>query len=126
VSVAYVDSSCLVAIAFAEPGYQELVARLEAFERLFSSNLLEAEVRAVFQREGVGAGAAQLSRLSWVLPDRALSAEIAAVLAAGYLRGADLWHVACALFLSPNPRELAFVTVDQQQAAVAEAVGFAL
>ena len=123
-NVGYVDSSCLVAVAFAEPGYEALVTRLEAFDGLYSSNLLEAELRAAFQREGVAGDGALLERLSWVLPDRALSVEIGNVLAAGYLRGADLWHVACALYLSPDPRELAFLTVDQQQAAVAAIIGF--
>jgi hypothetical protein len=114
----------LVAVAFGEPGYEALVARLESFDQLYSSNLLEAEVRAAFQREGVAVDGTLLERLSWVLPDRALSVEIGTVLEAGYLRGADLWHVACALFLSADPRELAFLTVDEQQAAVAATIGF--
>lgn len=123
-NVGYVDPSCLVAVAFAEPGYEALVARLEGLDQLYSSNLLEAELRAAFQREGVDADGGLLGRLSWVLPDRALSPEIGTVLAAGYLRGADLWHLACALYLSPDPRELAFLTVDRQQGAVAAAMGF--
>lgn len=122
--VGYVDSSCLVAVAFAEPGYEALVAHLEGLDQLYSSNLLEAELRAAFQREGVDADGALLTRLSWVLPDRPLSGEIRAVLGAGYLRGADLWHLACALYLSPDPRELAFLTVDTRQAAVAATMGF--
>jgi uncharacterized protein with PIN domain len=125
VNVGYVDSSCLVAVAFAEPGYEALVARLEGLDQFFSSNLLEAELRAAFLREGIAADGALLGRLSWVLPDRALSVEIGTVLSAGYLRGADLWHLACALYLSPDPRELEFVTVDRQQAAVAAIMGFA-
>jgi len=85
---------------------------------------LEAELRAALSREGVADDGSILGRLSWLLPDRPLSAEIGAVLAAGYLRGADLWHLACALYLSPDPREVAFVTLDQQQGAVAAALGF--
>lgn len=123
-NVGYVDSSCLVAIAFAVPGYERLAARLEAFDQIYSSNLLEAELRAALQREGIASDGAFLERISWVVPDRALSAEIGTVLAAGYLRGADLWHLACALFLSPEPRELPFLTVDRQQAAVAATIGF--
>ncbi len=42
---AYVDTSCLVAIAFDEPGADKVAARLRRFERLFASNLLEAELR---------------------------------------------------------------------------------
>jgi len=37
-----------VAIATGEPGFRELMVRLGRYERLFSSNLLEAEVRGLF------------------------------------------------------------------------------
>lgn len=124
-NAAYVDTSCLVAIAFAEPGYKALASRLDRFDQLFTSNLLEAELRAAFRREKVNADDTLLGSLSWVFPDRALTAEIEAVLDAGQLRGADVWHLACALYLSPDPRELAFLTMDRPQARVAEALGFA-
>lgn len=123
-NVGYVDSSCLVAVVFREPGYEAAVARLEALDLMASSNLLEAELRAALAREGVPDEGTILGRVSWLLPDRPLSAEISEVLAAGYLRGADLWHLACALYLSPDPRELTFVTLDQDQAVVAAALGF--
>lgn len=123
-NVGYVDSSSLVSVAFREPGHEVVVARLEALDLIVSSNLLEAELRAALAREGVTDERTILGRVSWLLPDRALSAEIGDVLAVGYLRGADLWHLACALYLSPDPRELTFVTLDQQQAAVALALGF--
>lgn len=42
----------------------------------------------------------------------------------GYLRGADLWHVACALYLVEDAPELSFLTRDERQSAVAEALGF--
>jgi predicted nucleic acid-binding protein len=124
VNVGYLDTSCLVAVAFGERGYRAIVAQLDSFDRLYSSNLLEAELRAAFQRERVAADGQLLGRLAWVLPDRPLSAEIGAVLAAGQLRGADLWHVACALYLSPDPQELAFLTMDRSQAMVATRMGF--
>lgn len=57
-------------------------------------------------------------------PDRPLSSEITAVLEAGYLRGADLWHVAVALYHAEDPREVTFVTLDNRQRAVAAALGF--
>ena len=50
-SIAYVDTSALVAIAFEEPGGSQAGERLEGFSRLLSSNLLEAELRAAFARE---------------------------------------------------------------------------
>lgn len=123
-SVAYVDTSCLVAIAFGERGAAALAQQLEGFDELLSSNLLEAELRAAFVREEVEGGEDLLTWLSWVLPSRALSGEIAAVLECGYLRGADLWHVATALYVAEDPREMAFVTRDERQAGVAEELGF--
>lgn len=123
--LAYVDSSCLVAIAFGEPGYEEVVARLNRCERLFASNLLEAELRAALAREGAaGAEGDLLSGFTWIYPNRPLTAEYERILAAGTLKGADLWHVACALFLAPEPKELAFLTLDRSQKAVARALGF--
>ena len=123
-SPAYVDSSCFVAIAFEEPGYHGLAENLENYDELFSSALLEAELRSALAREGVGSDAQMLHTISWVLPKRPLSPEITRVLAAGYLRGADLWHLACALFLAKTPRDLDFVTVDRRQEKVARALGF--
>jgi predicted nucleic acid-binding protein len=123
--LAYVDSSCLVAIAFGEPGYEEVVERLNRCERLFSSNLLEAELRAALAREGAeGQEGDLLSGFIWIYPNRQLTVEYRRILAAGTLKGADLWHVACALFLSPEPKELAFLTLDRPQRAVARALGF--
>lgn len=123
-SVAYLDTSCLVAVAFGEPGHEALTAQLDRLDQLFSSNLLEAELRAVLRREGVEEGESLMDGLSWVLPDRPLTPEIEAVLGAGSVRGADAWHLACALYLSPDPGELEFLTLDRRQATVARALGF--
>lgn len=123
-TVAFVDTSCLVAIAFSEPGAAELAARLREFDLLIGSNLLEAELRAVLAREEVSTDIELLERITWLIPDRPLSREITTVLGAGYLRGADLWHLACALFLSGSPRELPFLTLDERQGAVAHKLGF--
>ncbi len=123
-SAAYVDSSVLVAIAFREKGSGALRDRLLQYGRLYSSNLLEAEVRSALAREGVGFAQRYLARIRWVYPSRPLAEEIETVLEAGYLRGADLWHVANALFAAPTPREMAFVTLDERQRAVAAELGF--
>jgi predicted nucleic acid-binding protein len=130
---AYVGSSCLVALAFGEGNVAGLKKRLKGFDELLSSNLLEAEVRAALRREGVeapehpGAGRAGedlLSWVAWVMPSRPLSDEIRTVLAAGYIRGADLWHLATALYLAPEPSDLPFLTLDRRQGEVARALGF--
>jgi predicted nucleic acid-binding protein len=124
-SVAYVDTSCLVAIAFDEPGAQRLAHRLEGFDRLLSSNLLEAELRATLKREAIEAAADDLlSWLSWIFPNRSLTPEFLRITATGYLRGADLWHLACALYVAPRPSELSFLTLDARQREVASKLGF--
>lgn len=123
-SIAYIDTSAIVAIAFHEPGHDAISQRLASFSRLISSNLLEAELRAAFAREGVQVVDRFLSAVDWVLPDRPLSAEYAAVLKAGYLRGADLWHVATALYVSRDPAHISFMTLDNAQQAVASKLGF--
>ena len=123
-TLAYVDTSALLAIAFREPGCRELQERLSTFPRAVSSNLLEAELRSGLAREGMEFKADFLGGIGWILPYRSLTAEIDLALSAGYLKGADLWHVATALFASPVPEETTFVTKDRRQGTVAQALGF--
>ena len=121
--LAYVDSSALAALAFGE-AHAERLGDLAGYEHLLSSNLLEAELRSAFAREGLPFERRALGDVRWVLPERPLTRELSAVLASGYLRGADLWHVATALYVAPRPEDLAFVTLDERQATVAGALGF--
>ena len=123
-SVAYVDTSSLVAIAFAEPGHADVARRLATYSRLLSSNLLEAELRAVFAREGRRFDSGHLSGLDWILPDRPLAPELGAVLNAGYVRGADLWHLATAFYVAREPHRISFMTLDKRQRTVAAQCGF--
>ncbi len=123
-SIAYVDTSAVVAIAFAEDGSAALARRLDGFSRLVSSNLLEAELRAACLREGRPAPADLLACIEWILTDRPLSPEIGMVLESGYLRGADLWHLATALYAAPEPSAISFVTLDRNQARMASALNF--
>ncbi len=123
---AFVDTSYLVAIALGERQAAALAARLRRFEELFAANLLEAELRATLARERVAIDPDVLTWLDWVFPDRPLTQEISRVLAAGYLRGADAWHVACALHLSEDPEEVTFLTLDRPQRAIARRLGFAI
>ncbi len=124
-SVAYVDTSVMLAIAFTEPGWENQAARLAEFSEINSSNLLESEALSASAREGRTFPRQVLDRVQWVFPDRPLSAEIETALSAGgYLRGADLHHVATALYMAGAPERMAFVTLDDQQGAVAAALGF--
>ena len=123
-NIAYVDTSVLAAIAFDEPGAATCAQRLDEFPRLVSSNLLEAELRAAFARENLLFHGSVMAGIEWILPNRALAPEYATVLDAGYLRGADLWHVATALYVSPDSGHLPFITLDARQSAVAQTLGF--
>jgi hypothetical protein len=64
-----------------------------------------------------------LSWIGWVYPGRPLTREYREILSRGHARGADLWHIACALFLEKRLAELTFITLDQRQRELAEAVG---
>jgi hypothetical protein len=125
-SYAYVDTSCVVAIAFDEAAAARTAGRIRRFERLLSSNLLEAELRSALKREGVeGYPGHLVSWLTWIYPDRPLRTEFDRITPLGYLRGADLWHVANALFVDPTAGDLTFLTLDARQRDVAARLGFA-
>ncbi len=123
-SAAYVDSSVLVAIALGEVGSEALSQRLAGFGRLYSSNLLEAELRSALAREDVPFSPRHVVQVRWIWTDRPLGPEMDTILEVGYLKGADLWHLAAALSFAPDPREMAFVTLDQRQRSVAAELGF--
>lgn len=121
--VAYIDTSVVVAIRFNQPGaerFREAVLRFQ----LCAAPLLEAEWRSAHRREQVEPNLAELALIQWITPNRALSPELERVCAVGPVRGADAWHLATALFLAPDPSELTFLTLDDRQRAVAEALGF--
>jgi predicted nucleic acid-binding protein len=120
----YVDTSCFVAVLFNEPGSAALQKKLAGFDELFASNLLEAELRSVCVREKVELDESVFESMSWVLPDRPLRDEMRRCVVAGYVRGADLWHLACALYLTASPSELSFITLDERQRRVARNLGF--
>ena len=123
-SVAYVDSSAVVALAFGEDGAAALAELLAGHSRLVSSNLLEAELRAACNREGQPVPGRLLDRIAWIHADRPLTEEIEAALAVGHPHGADLWHVATALYAAPEAGAISFVTLDRRQALVAAGLGF--
>lgn len=124
-SSAYVDTSWLVAIAFAERGAARLAKSLLSYDYLLSSNLLEAELRAILRRENATSDPGEfLAPISWIYPDRPLTSEIRLILEQGYVRGADLWHLAVALFVD-RTCEIAFLTLASRQREVARRLGFA-
>ena len=122
--VAYVDTSVLLAIAFGQHDSDALRSRLTEHTTLFSSILLEAETRSAFVRVGRPFEPRILAGVEWVLPRRSLTGEIDVVLDAGYLRGADLLHMASALYAAKSEQGMAFLTLDRRLSEVAEALGF--
>jgi PIN domain len=121
---AYVDTSCVVALALGERNAAKLTRTLQSYDNLISSNLLEAELRSALKRENIEASPDDLlAGISWVHPDRPLREQFAAVLAAGYVRGADLWHLAVALFVDPG-RTIGFLTLDLRQNKIRRQMGF--
>ena len=121
---AYADTSAIVAVAFNEPRAGETRRRLSEFESLVSSNLLEAEVRVAFARENLVFVRSVILGIDWIHPTRPLADEFVKGLGVRYLRGADLWHVAVALYAFPDPGEISFLTLDNQQRAAAAGLGF--
>ena len=122
--VAYVDTSCLIAVAFDEGAAGSVAEVIRAFDMLLGTNLTEAELRAAGVREELREIDEFVDDLTLVLPDRSLGPEIGRALDTGYLRGADLLHVATALYAAESPGDMAFLTLDQRQREVAAAVGF--
>ena len=120
---AYVDTSVIVAITLGEVGAEALLATVRPFE-LVAAPLLEAEWRSACHRNDVLPDMTLLREIAWISPPGTLSAELKRVFEAGYVRGADAWHLATALSLAPDPSELAFLTLDERQRSVADALGF--
>jgi len=127
VSAAYLDTSVLLAIAFGEPQGRALRRAVDRFDHLLAGDLLVAEALSAALRERVPVSALRdcLQAVSIVLPDRSLEPEMREALGQGVLRGADLWHVACAAFVAGADRgTLAFLTRDGGQRRVARRLGF--
>lgn len=107
-----------------EPAAPAARRRLARFDDAVSSNLLEVEFLAVCRREAIAPDWTTLNKIGWVFPEGRLTDEIAAVLDVDRLRGADTWHLACALYFAGGRRDIAFLTLDQRQRAVAQRLGF--
>lgn len=124
-SVAYADASVFASLAFREMESARLRRRLAGFEAVVTSALTEAELASALKREGVVLTHAPFTGVHLIGTPDPLSAEIQTVLSAGYLRGADCWHVAVALNYAPA-RDLTFLSLDKAQRAVAARLGFAV
>ena len=124
--VAFIDTSIVVALLFNEKESKSLGKTLARFDEIIGCSLLESEIFSVCKRENFDFENAvkALSGISLLIPDGSLQKEYTNILAKGFLRGTDLFHLGCALFLDPDATELTFLTLDKEQKAVAEKLGF--
>ena len=127
-SAAYLDSSFLLAILLGELRARSLQTLLERFDDLVAGDLLVAETLATAAREDLDLEllVPAIEAVDLVLPDRSLEPEMLEILRHGRLRGADLWHLACALYVAGDAREaLSFLSRDAPQRRLARLLGFA-
>ena len=124
--ITYIDSSAVVGKLLGD-GIHPALIKPDNKLRLYSSPLLYSEVAAVARREGVALKEVDIITrgIEWVIPASQLKHEVAQVLAVGYARGADLFHLATALWLAgSNVKELRFITLDVPQQELAGKLGF--
>ncbi len=126
-AAAYVDTTALLPVTYGEEPVAESIQRkLEGFRYLLSANLLEAEMRVIFSLEGREFDDDMLSSIRWIMPNRRLDVEMAAVLRIAQLQPSRLWHLATALFFAELVPGLALVTLDEQQETAARDLGLAI
>jgi prevent-host-death family protein len=101
---------------------------LRAHDQAFSVGLVVPEILSALKREERPLNEADrlLARLSLFFSDGSLKTECEEALSAGFLRGADLWHVATALAIAGRQRrkELLFATFDERRREVAKKLQF--
>lgn len=122
----YIDTSVLVSLMLKQGPYGSFKKQLQSADDVISSQLIESELMSVCRREEVDLEIAfeYLNKVSLIIPDRSLRREITATLKHGYCRGADLFHLSCALYIDPNASELHFLTADDKQKDLAKKMGF--
>lgn len=107
-----------------EPGAGAIAKKIATVELPVASPLLEAELLAVARRDSIEGAETLLGPIEWIAPPLRLTSELRRVFAGGYLRGADAWHIATALYYFEDPSTAFFLTLDSTQRAVATALGF--
>jgi len=125
--VNYIDSSVLVAILLNEPSSEMARLTLAKESIIQSSSLIESEIISVCKREKVEFQLADslLDSIDIVSPPSSIRPYIKDIIEYGYVRGADLQHLACALYLCGNtPKYITFWSFDVNQSRVAKKVGF--
>ncbi len=128
--VIYIDTSVLVSLFFegSIKENREFRNAIGKADEVLSSLLIEAEFFSVLTREKIprDEGLQFLRQISYVIPDRSLASEINRILSLGYVRGADVFHLACALYLDPPAHKLLFLTADAKQRDLAKLLKFSV
>ncbi len=124
--VAYIDTSVFVAVLFEEQKDKHALAQLELFDECVTSFLTEAELYSVCKREKVELDTAKsiLNAITFIGQESSLAIQYRSLFEMGHLRGADAFHLATALYLSPKRNELTFFSLDQNQIKIAQKLGF--
>ena len=121
---AYVDTSYILSGALGAQTAEYDAGAFARFDTVVASRLLEAEFLSAFSRSSKPPHIELLAPIEWVDATERLTHEINLVLSAGYVRGADCWHLATALYVAPDPGSLTFLTLDDRQRTVAKKLGF--
>lgn len=121
----YVDTSVILSKLFGEPvkfDWEKLKNRT-----IFSCSLIYYETISACARENLDLEDANslLNSIDIISPNSILRKETEKILSVGFLKGADLKHVATAVWLSKGePKNLHFLSFDKQQSLVAKKLGF--
>lgn len=119
----YIDSSVVVASLFDElPNNKKIWGSSDNF---LSSFILESEVLSTAKREGLDLDLVkkELKKISFVRTE-SLLAQLTEIFKVGYLRGADAFHLATAMWIQGKHSGLKFYTLDKRQIAIASMFGF--
>ena len=129
-AITYLDPTALIPIVFEEdPVGVTTQERLNHFPVLVSSNLLEAELRGRFEREGQLFDLDWLSGIEWVQPRGSLGSEMDRIQAFASLSPIRMWHLDNAVYfadrlsLTNRRADLAFITLNEQQETAARDLG---
>ena len=116
----YVDTSVIAGILLENPGHEKYQNSIQNEDRIVSSALLEAELCSVAAREKISPKELEkfLIGIELIHTTRSLLKEYRRILTSGYVKGADAFHIATALYLDPELKELKFLTADSRQKEV--------
>lgn len=124
-SYLYVDTSILASILCQQKGYELFFDILNTAKGVLSSNLIEAELLSVGQREKIIPEKAMLllSSVEIYFPGDSFQRYYHQIFEENHCSGADAYHIACAMDLDAKKNELKFFTADKNQAFVARKAG---